>query len=374
MNRFLSSPRTVLNGALASAVVLGLLTGTQAFAASRDEIVVTSTREAVSQFDLAESTGVITSAEIDSLHPTHPADLLERVPGVHLVWLGGDHHTTAIRQPINFNPVYLYLENGVPTRSTGFFETNALFDVNLPQARRIEITKGPGTALYGSDAIAGIINVLTPLPPEEDGVVTGNASFQASTREYYQGLVSLAGRTGKHGLRADVNAVYDDGWRDNTESDRQLGTFTWTIDATDNLSIQNVLMLANVDQDSSGSNLSRDDWRNNPKRNETPISFRLVDSARFHSIIEYRDGPQLFSITPFFRYNRVRLLPFFALGFDPHYEDIEATSLGAQAKYRRDFGEDFRLIAGFDVDYSWGDRLDIAIDPIFEDGIAVDFT
>ena len=82
------------------------------------------------------------------------------------------------------------LINGVPTRSTGFFETNALYDVNIPQAARVEVTKGPGTALYGSDAIGGVINVMTRLPTEE---TTGSISIEGSSREYYRALASVSG-------------------------------------------------------------------------------------------------------------------------------------------------------------------------------------
>ena len=84
-----------------------------------------------------------------------------RMPGVWVATTGGEGHMTAIRQPLTTNPVYLYLEDGVPTRSTGFFNHNALYEINMPQADAIEVTKGPGSALYGSDAIGGVVNVLT---------------------------------------------------------------------------------------------------------------------------------------------------------------------------------------------------------------------
>jgi iron complex outermembrane receptor protein len=337
-----------------------------------DSVTVTGTREEARRFDMPETTGVLGASLIEALRPTHPSDILERIAGVHQVWLGGDHHTTVIRQPINFNPVYLYLENGVPTRSTGFFETNALFDVNLPQAARIEITKGPGTALYGSDAIGGIINVMTPLPTAEP---EGYISIEGSTRDYYRLLASASGTTGKHGLRADVNLAFDDGWRDHTESDRQLANLTWTIDASDRVSVQNVLLLAKVDQESSGSNLSRDDWLNNPTLNKAPIAAREVDSIRFHSLIDVNlDDDTLLSLTPYYRYNRVQLLPAFALGFDPHQYDVKGQSVGLLTKYRKDISPSFRLIFGVDFDYSWGHRDDQSIDPMRVDGIYESFS
>ena len=85
----------------------------------------------------------------------------------------------AIRQPITTKPMYLYLEDGVPTRSTGFFNHNALYEVNLPQSGGLEVLKGPGTAMYGSDAIGGVVNVLTraaPVTPLFDATMEGGSS------------------------------------------------------------------------------------------------------------------------------------------------------------------------------------------------------
>ena len=90
----------------------------------------------------------------------------------------GEGHMTAIRQPLSTQPLYLYLEDGIPTRSTGFFNHNAMYEVNVPQSGGIEVFKGPGTALYGSDAVGGVINVLTrpaPLEPAEPQPRSGRA-------------------------------------------------------------------------------------------------------------------------------------------------------------------------------------------------------
>src|SRR5690606_38954100 len=102
-----------------------------------------------------------------------PADLMAQVPGAWINVTGGEGHMTAIRHPQTTSPVYLYLEDGVPTRSTGFFNHNALYEVNIPAAERIEIVKGPATALYGSDAIGATINVGIRAPSAEP-------SFEAS--------------------------------------------------------------------------------------------------------------------------------------------------------------------------------------------------
>jgi outer membrane cobalamin receptor len=68
---------------------------------------------------------------------------------------------TAIRQPITTGGVYLFLEDGLPTRPTGFFNHNGLYEIDIPNSGRVEVTKGPGSALYGSDAIGGIFKMFT---------------------------------------------------------------------------------------------------------------------------------------------------------------------------------------------------------------------
>jgi outer membrane cobalamin receptor len=67
----------------------------------------------------------------------------------------------------------------VPIRSTGFFNHNALYEINIPQAGRLEIIKGPGSAVYGSDAVGGVINAFTHDPsahPEAEVFVEGAAA------------------------------------------------------------------------------------------------------------------------------------------------------------------------------------------------------
>jgi iron complex outermembrane recepter protein len=85
-----------------------------------------------------------------------------------------------VRQ-ITTKPLYLFLEDGIPTRATGFFNHNALYEVNIPQSGGIEVLKGPGTALYGSDAIGGIVNVLSrPAPPAPTRISARAASSRAA--------------------------------------------------------------------------------------------------------------------------------------------------------------------------------------------------
>lgn len=153
-------------------------------------IVVTSSRQAQSLTNLAESVTVLNEQLIKDVSPGHPAELLNRVSGVHVNDLGGEGHMTAIRQPITTGGVYLFLEDGLPTRPTGFFNHNGLYEIDIPNSGRVEVTKGPGSALYGSDAIGGIFNILTPEPSAD---FSGRVQAELGSDGWLRGLVGLSG-------------------------------------------------------------------------------------------------------------------------------------------------------------------------------------
>jgi len=87
--------------------------------------------------------------------------LLNKVSGVYMPSIGGEQHMMSIRQPISLKGLYLYLEDGLPIRTSGLFSSNALIEINTSNIHSIEIIKGPASALYGAEAIGGIINILS---------------------------------------------------------------------------------------------------------------------------------------------------------------------------------------------------------------------
>ena len=151
----------------------------KAAAVTLPEVVVSSSREEQTIATTPVSIGVIEEEEIHETRSHHPSELVNRTPGVYVSNFGGEGHATAIRQPITTKALYAYLEDGVPIRSTGFFNHNALYEINIPQAGRLEIIKGPGTAVYGSDAVGGVVSVFTRDPsenPEAELFVEGGSS------------------------------------------------------------------------------------------------------------------------------------------------------------------------------------------------------
>lgn len=313
---------------------------------------VTTSREARRMGDAPVTLGAVSADALRAARPTHPSEIMGRVPGVWVSATGGEGHTTAIRQPKTTNPVYLFLEDGVPTRSTGFFNHNALYEVNLPQADRIEVLKGPATALYGSDAIGGVINVETRAPAAG---AAAEASVERGANGWSRALGSVSFRGENDGVRLDVNGTRTDGWRDGTAYDRIAATARWDRQMGAG-SLKTVVAVSRIDQQTAGSSaLGEADYHDRPTANYTPISFRDVTAVRVSAAYERAGETTRWSVTPFLRWNSMEILPNWSLSYDPTVYTTGHRSAGVLARYRADLGA-VRVTGGLDVDVSPGGR------------------
>lgn len=324
------------------------------------EVVVTGAREEQPKAETPATVHGVSGDAIRETAPAHPSEIMGRMPGVWVNVTGGEGHMTAIRQPLTTNPVYLYLEDGVPTRSTGFFNHNALYEINVPQADGIEVIKGPGTVLQGSDAIGGVINVLTRRPP---AAPEADVSLEAGEHGFRRLLATGGQPVERGGFRVDANYTATDGWRDATDYDRASLTLRHDRSLDDTAVVKTVATYSHIDQHTAGSSaLSRADYESNPKTNYTPISFRDVTALRVSTAWERERGDTLVSLTPYVRYDDMDILPNWSLSYDPTVYNTNNASIGLLAKYRRNFAQyRARLIAGVDLDHSPGSRYETRI-------------
>lgn len=323
-----------------------------------EEVVVTGAREERPKTETPATVHTLSGDAIRTRAPTHPSQVMNQLPGVWVNTTSGEGHMTAIRQPLTTSPVYLYLEDGVPTRSTGFFNHNALYEINVPQAGGIEVIKGPGTVLHGSDAIGGVVNVLTRLPPD-------NPEAEVSLEAGSHGYARLLAAAGSGGLRAEVNRTETDGWRDATGYEREALTLRLDRALDRGAYAKTVLAYSHIDQQTAGSSaLTRTDYENDPTINYTPISFREVTALRVSTAWERETDGGLLSLTPYARYNDMDILPNWSLSYDPTVYNTRNYSLGLLAKLRREFAPlRARLTVGADLDHSPGSRLEQRITP-----------
>lgn len=317
-----------------------------------DPLTVSGTRELERRAEGSLTIDALGGSELRRTRAAHPSGILNRLAGVHVTQTSGEGHMMAMRMKISTSPVYLFLEDGIPTRPTGFFNHNALYEVNLPQAGGIEVIKGPGTALYGSDAIGGIVNVMTQPPPFTPSL---ELNAEGGSNGYRRLLASGGGTWGGHGVRADVNVTHSDNWLDNAPYDRMSGSIRWDA-AFGSWSARTVITGSRIDQQDVPA-VSRDLYENAPHVNLAPIAYREARALRVSTAFERDAGSGLLSITPYARHNRMGLLPSWQLTYDPQTWETRNNSLGLLVRYRRDIAPwNGRIIVGVDADLSPGSQ------------------
>lgn len=179
---------------LRNAVMVSLLAGTTvvwggtAFAAedlqefALDDMVVTATRTESKMVDVPVNTTVISAEKIADRHYLDVADALKDVPGANVLDTGvGAYEKKVV---LNGDERVLVLVDGkrvnidMGTMSRASYDLNQMPDVSLIE--RIEVVKGHGGALYGSDAVGGVINIITKKMDHSYGKVSmGFESHQA---------------------------------------------------------------------------------------------------------------------------------------------------------------------------------------------------
>lgn len=162
---------------LAAAVVLSAMTG-QVYAAetahtgtgddetlptySLGEVVVTATRTQKRDIDVPAATTVITAEDIKKSGAANASDALEKVNGFVYKSFGPNGAAMgAMTNEVNVRGLKggaLVLMNGNPIAWRGKYN---LDQIPASQIERIEIVKGGGSVLYGSEAVAGVINIIT---------------------------------------------------------------------------------------------------------------------------------------------------------------------------------------------------------------------
>lgn len=146
---------------------------------SVDEVITVTGSKQSLRMTPASAT-IITAEEIEKSPASDIAEALKNVPGL------SNYTTTSGRNQIRirgFSGDYtLVLLNGKRVSSTGALWRGGDFDYNsipLNSIERIEVVRGPMSALYGSDAIGGVINIITKQASEEF-LVTLNADYQSA--------------------------------------------------------------------------------------------------------------------------------------------------------------------------------------------------
>lgn len=185
-----------------------------------DALIITASRTLQRRGDAPISVTRISPKQINETKARDLPELLNKVPGVVMTNLNNEQHSMSIRQPMgSTNAYHLYLEDGIPIRTMGVFNHNALIEINIPAVQSIEVVKGPASSIYGPEAIGGSINFITLKPTT---VTTVKAGVQMDNYGYNRYNASAGGSlSNKFGYAVNVNATRQrDGWLDNTDFDK----------------------------------------------------------------------------------------------------------------------------------------------------------
>ena len=314
------------------------------------EVIVSSYRHARPRLDYAGNIARVTAERIGWTGHHHPGELLDQVAGAWIVRGSGQDHQTALRSPVLGGPGscggFLILEDGIPTRPAGFCNTNQLIEVSSEQARAIEVMRGPGNALFGSNALHGIVNVLMPEPgdPSQAG-----AAVEYGTNEYVRARALLPFGEDAPWLAA-VNYTKDSGFRD--ESGFRQGKLhlkrAWS---TGSGRFSLAATATDLKQETAGFVVGYGAYRDEAlsQTNPDPEAFRDASSARIYGTWTSSVAGVAVDVRPYLRHSSMEFLHHSLPGQPVERNGQESVGVLATATLETVASQ---LAFGFDIDRS----------------------
>ena len=222
--------------------------------------IATGTKQPIARAPSVAS--VITAEDIAAIGAADIDEVLETVPGLHVS-----------RSPIGYNPIYtirgidtqynpevLMLVNGIPITGVYFGNRSQVWGgMPVENIARIEVIRGPGSALYGADAFAGVINIITKTSADINGTQLG---LRAGSFNSLDGWVQHGGTWGNFDVAAYLRAGHTDGQRQIIAADEQTGLDNlFNIPALPPASLAPGPVNLGYDAIDGRIDLSRDKWR-----------------------------------------------------------------------------------------------------------------
>ena len=167
---------------------------------------------------------VITAEDIAAMGATDLDEVLETVPGVHVSRTAISYSSTYTVRGIvgsQTNPQVLMLQNGIPTNFLYRGDKGQSWGgLPLENIARIEIIRGPGSALYGADAYSGVINIITKRAEDTPGTEFGVRGGSFNT---WNTWAQHGGKLGALDVAAYVRIGGTDGQKEIVSADAQTG-------------------------------------------------------------------------------------------------------------------------------------------------------
>jgi outer membrane receptor protein involved in Fe transport len=248
-----------------------------------DEIVLSANRgEAIKRSQAPVAIALINHTTIQDAKALSPDQLLNKVSGVNVVSLGNEQHEMSIRQPMTTKSLFLYLEDGIPIRTTGLFNHNALLEMNMAAVKSIEVIKGPSSSQYGSEAIGGVVNFITSVPT---AVPVLKLVMQGNNIGYERADLNSSFTKGKWGfLLSGYYAQRRNGYLEYTDYNK--GTLTGRIDYhfSGRTTLSNSITWVDYYNDMAGG-IDSAMFASRSFDNPQTFTYRKVYALRYHSTL-----------------------------------------------------------------------------------------
>jgi len=287
-------------------------------------------------------------------------DLLNSLSGVRIEQTGSViGHMTSIRMPMSTGPYYLFMQDGIPVQSSGFFNHNGLAYTTFQSASSVEVLKGAGTALYGSDAVAAVINVKSAKKPSKEQEVSvkgmlGGYGYGSTTVEVSDTIDESSA------YRANASYMHSDGWREHTKTDRVEANIRYDQTINDE---NDVKILFNFSKTEAEQADSFNDYEN-IKNGSTAAS----DDPNYYIALEKTEVKQKFdyakisaefnnysvddleiTFTPYVRYNRNRYVATWEKNLPSNDNELYTLGFLQRNTYEKNWG---KIVFGFDTEYT----------------------
>ncbi|MEQ1886107.1 MAG: TonB-dependent receptor [Bryobacteraceae bacterium] len=201
-------------------------------AAVREQILVTASIDSQPSGEVARTISTVTSEDVRTRDSFSLADAISPLAGVRAQQLGGPGALTTIRIRGMRNQDTAVLVDGMRLRDASAIQSDAsgfIQDLLFTNARRVEVMNGPGSSLYGTSAIGGVVNVVTD---EGGGNMRGSFLAEGGSLGLARSRATVAGGLAHDRVQysaglAHVNATRgldgDDAFRD-TSFQGRIGT------------------------------------------------------------------------------------------------------------------------------------------------------
>ncbi len=164
---------------------------------------------------------IITAKDIQKIGATTLTEALEGIPGLHVSKAFNGQTPNFVFRGIytTYTPQVLIMVNSIPI-NTLFLGNPGLFFGTFPieAVSRIEVIRGPGSAVYGADAVSGVINIITKNANDIDGQQIGGRLGMFNS---YEAWISQGIKTDDYDFSFYLRSVGTDGHNETLEADAQ---------------------------------------------------------------------------------------------------------------------------------------------------------